>query len=162
MGSADPDVAQVGTVLFVSSLMGAAAPYAEVPPNALAANANKAAQAALSTRAQLQQAATRAAQTLGPGKGPVYGTYVHSEFETQVKALGDPNLSSEVSYLNGVRVSRGTPGSVRLDVVEGPLAKPTAAYDLKTGSATLTPARVTQIQQHVPGGNSVPVEEVKP
>ncbi len=54
------------------------------------------------------------------------------------------------------------PGSVRLDVVEGPLDAPTAIYDLKTGSAALTPARIQQIQSHIPGGSSVPVYTVRP
>jgi len=76
-------------------------------------------------------------------------------------ALGNPNLATEVSYLNGRVVPRGTAGSVRLDVVEGPLTAPTAIFDLKTGSATLTPARVQQIQQHIPGGATVPVLEIR-
>jgi hypothetical protein len=33
---------------------------------------------------------------------------------------------------------------------------------LKTGSATLSPARIQQIQAHVPGGNNVPVLLVRP
>jgi hypothetical protein len=50
-------------------------------------------------------------------------------------------------------------------VVEGSVESPTAVYDLKTGNATLTPARIQQIQKHVPklpNGNNVPVKGVKP
>jgi hypothetical protein len=60
-------------------------------------------------------------------------------------------INTEVSYLNGVEVERGTPGSVRLDVVEfGPDGQINAVYDLKTGSATLTLARIQQIQSILP------------
>jgi RHS repeat-associated protein len=110
---------------------------------------------------ELQGAAAEAKGSIGPGDGPVYGTKVHSAFESEVNALGNPNLTTEVSYFNGQVVPRGTPGSIRVDVVEGPLNAPTAIYDLKTGGATLTPQRISQIQQHVPGGNKVPVIEVR-
>jgi hypothetical protein len=59
----------------------------------------------------------------------------------------------------------GTPGSVRVDVVEGPVNNPTAVYDLKTGNARLSPARVSQIQSHLPqnaSGTKIPVKEIKP
>ena len=59
-------------------------------------------------------------------------------------------------------VDYGTPGSIRADVVEGPVDAPTGIYDLKTGNATLTPARTAQIQNEVPGGSKVPVKEIKP
>ena len=87
---------------------------------------------------------------------------MHSVFRAEVDALGNVNLATEKSYLNGELVDWGTPGSVRLDVVEGPLDSPTAIYDLKTGSARLTRARIAQIQKHVPGGASVPVHMVRP
>jgi hypothetical protein len=51
---------------------------------------------------------------------------------------------------------------VRVDAVFGEIDAPRAVFDLKTGSAQLTPARIQQIQQHLPGGQSVPVIEVKP
>jgi len=87
---------------------------------------------------------------------------VHSAFESKVQGLGRANLNTEVSYMNGNLVRRGTKGSVRLDVVEGDPWSPTAVYDLKTGTAKLTPQRVQQIQQHVPGGSGVPVKELRP
>jgi hypothetical protein len=59
-------------------------------------------------------------------------------------------------------LTRGTRGSVRLDVVEGPLDAPTCCYDLKTGSATLTPGRIRQFQGNLPGGANVPVIQIKP
>jgi RHS repeat-associated protein len=111
---------------------------------------------------ELQAAATRAANSMGSGSGPLYGTKVHSAFKAEVDALGQTDLHTEVSYLNCVPVKYGTPNSVRLDAVEGSITQPITIYDLKTGSATLTPARIQQIQTNVPGGASVPIREVRP
>jgi len=105
-------------------------------------------------------AAARAGRTMGPGKGPVYGTKFHVEFEKEVNALGYEN--TEVAYKNGVEVTPGTPGSVEVDVAIGNRASPQAIYDLKTGSAKLTPARVAQLRQHVPNGQNIPIIEIKP
>jgi hypothetical protein len=110
----------------------------------------------------LQGAANRAAATVGEGSGAAYGTAVHSEFTSEIEALGNPNLSSEVSYLKGEVVAYGTKGSIRADAVEGPLNSPNTVYDLKTGNASLTPARTQQIQSNLPGGSNVPVKEIKP
>jgi RHS repeat-associated protein len=106
--------------------------------------------------------ATRSASTIGPGAGHVYGTRVHTEFAAEIRSLRNANLSAEVSYLNGDVVPYGTPGSVRVDAVAGPLNAPHAVYDLKTGSAQLGPARIQQIQSHLPGGSGVPVYGVRP
>jgi len=114
-----------------------------------------------STQTTLTGAAGPAHTTVGTGRGPVHGTKTRTAFVAEVRALGNANLTTEVSYLNGRVVPRGTPGSVRLDVVEGPLTAPMTIYDLKTGSATLTPARIQQIQQHIPGGANVPVIEIR-
>ncbi|MGA2280262.1 MAG: toxin TcdB middle/N-terminal domain-containing protein [Verrucomicrobiota bacterium] len=109
----------------------------------------------------LAGAATRAGETVGPGRGAVYGTQVHSAFANEVRALGNPNVQSEVSFLNGKIVNYGTPGSVRLDVVHfAPNNQVLSAFDLKTGSATLTPQRILQIQQQV--GSPIPVNLLKP
>jgi hypothetical protein len=70
------------------------------------------------------------------------------------------NLNTEVSYSGGQVVSRGTPGSVRVDVVRGNPSNPGAAFDLKTGTAKLTPGRTQQIQQAMP--RPVPVKEIRP
>jgi hypothetical protein len=112
------------------------------------------------TAERLTAAADRAASTIGQGRGSVYGTIVHKAFSNEVVNLGDSNIASEVSYLNGDPVPYGTPGSVRLDVVEGPPDAPTAVYDLKTGRATLSPRRTAQIQKHIPNGTDVPVVRI--
>jgi len=41
-------------------------------------------------------------------------------------------------------------------MVCSPLESPTTIYDLKTGSASLTPARIAEIQSHLPDGINVP------
>ena len=114
------------------------------------------------TEETLTTLATKAAQTVGRGKGAVYGTKVHSEFADLVEGTGDSNLSTEVSYKGGKVVDYGTPGSIRADVVEGPIDAPTNVYDLKTGSAELTPSRIAQMQKELPGGSSVPVQQIRP
>ena len=79
----------------------------------------------------------------------------------EVNAAGNPNLTTEQSFLNGMKVDYGTPGSIRVDVAEGPVGNPTAVYDLKTGAATLSPQRILQIQSHLPNPNT-PVLMIKP
>lgn len=115
------------------------------------------------TLEQLQRAASRAAQGIGEGNGLMYGTAVLSAFKAEVQAMGG-NLRAEVSYFNGVEVKYGTPGSVRLDVAEyGADGYIKAVYDLKTGSSSLTEARISQIRSQLPGGGAgVPVQEVRP
>lgn len=76
--------------------------------------------------------------------------------------MGDVNLTTEQSYLNGNLVSCGTPGSVRLDVVEGPLDSPKCCYDPETSSATLTSGRIGQVDSHISGGDNVPVIRITP
>src|SRR5262249_878363 len=73
-----------------------------------------------STRDLLTCAAQRAHATVGPGRGRGHRTRVHTAFRNEVNALADANLHTEVSYLNGVEVPYGAPGSIRVDVVEGP------------------------------------------
>jgi hypothetical protein len=112
---------------------------------------------------EIQNTATGSGNKLGPGRGPVYGTKVHTEFANQLKALGRTDITTEVSYLNGVEVPYGTAGSVHLDAVVGSPSAPTAIYDLKTGSAALSPSRIAQIRANLPPGyQNVPVLEVRP
>jgi len=98
----------------------------------------------------------------------VAGTLIHSTFARLVKGLNRADFTPEVNYLNG-RVVRGNlGGSVRLDIVEGPLDNPIAVYDLKTGRAGLTAQRIAQIRSNLPNngmlpnGQPVPVIEVRP
>lgn len=112
--------------------------------------------------AAMLEAADASVAKLGPGSGPVYGTRAHTEFAHIIKSWDDPNFRTEVTYFMGDEVPYGYPGGIRVDAVFGDVTAPRAVFDLKTGSAQLTPARIQQIQQHLPGGQSVPVIEVKP
>jgi hypothetical protein len=149
----------------VGVAVGAAASIADIAVNGtevevIATTQTAAQEAALNetTEIKLVGAAKQAIKQVGAGKGPVYGTKVHTAFEKIVKGLG---LKTEQSYLNGVPVKRGTPGSIRVDALEGSIEKPTVVYDLKTGSAELTQARIQKIQQHLPGGSNVPIIMIK-
>ena len=88
------------------------------------------------------------------------GTRVHTAFGSIIKSLGRSDLHSEVSYLNGKVVNYGVKDSVRIDAVLGSKKAPIAVYDLKTGSATLGPGRIRQLQHHLPKGAKI--LEVRP
>lgn len=112
--------------------------------------------------ALLQQLAQQANAIVGPGKGPVHGTRVHTVFKGLVDALQLPNVHTEISYLNGNIAKYGTKGSVRLDVAIGSATAPTSAFDLKTGTAVLSQARVQQIRIHLPGVSmNIPITVVR-
>jgi RHS repeat-associated protein len=111
------------------------------------------------TQRALTKAATEALETVGPGKGGVHGTKVHTEFAKKV----DPKKSgvtTEVSYKNGDVVPRGTPGSIRVDAVRGNPARPQGVYDVKTGGAKLDAARKAEIQKHLPRRTTI--REIRP
>lgn len=64
----------------------------------------------------------------------IRGTLIHSEFKRLVDSTCPQSMyHTEVSYEDRVVVRYGYPGSSRADVVVGPLSKPIAVYDLKTG-----------------------------
>lgn len=78
--------------------------------------------------------------------------------------FGDRGLTTEVRYIRGRAWQPGDPlhGSVRLDVVEGPVSNPTAVFDYKFGNARLPTSRVNQIRRVGGIGNNVPVQAVNP
>ncbi|WP_428264119.1 hypothetical protein [Haliangium sp.] len=126
------------------------------------AAARGATRALASTVDLLTAAAARARKAVGPGRGHVHGTRVHTAFKAEADALGKSNLRTEVSYLYGIRVPYGRKGSVRLDVVEGSVEAPVAVFDLKTGGARLTSARIKQIRRHLPkGSQDIPIVEIR-
>jgi hypothetical protein len=104
----------------------------------------------------------------GMGNGPIVGTAKHGYAERLLTRyqdiFGSRGLSAEARYVNGNPWRNGDPlsGSIRLDVVEGPLTRRTFVWDYKFGQATLSPSRVTQIQNGIPNGANVPVLMVKP
>lgn len=113
----------------------------------------------------LQNAAKEAAAALGPGQGHVYGTHMHSKWVEILGRLKRSDLHFEVSYLHGFKVTYGQRGAIRVDVVFGDENNPIAIFDLKTGSAELTLARIARIQAQLPPGHdpgkTVPVFEVR-
>ncbi|MEO7172780.1 hypothetical protein, partial [Flavobacterium sp.] len=104
----------------------------------------------------------------GMGNGPLVGTAKHGYAEALLnrhqRMFGDRGLTAEARYIGGAPWQPGmtTTGSIRLDVVEGPLANPTHVWDYKFGQATLSPSRTTQIQNGIPNGANVPILMVKP
>jgi len=79
------------------------------------------------------------------------GTRIHVQFAINVKANGPP-YDAEVSYLHGIVVDYGTPGSVRADGIYGPRANPKYAVELKSGAAGLTAAEIRNYYKHLPQG----------
>jgi RHS repeat-associated protein len=108
--------------------------------------------------AQLQNLGNRVYTALGPGRGSPFGSRVHAVLDHEIRALGHPQISSEVSYLGGRVVDRMTPQSVRLDVVVGPTDAPIAIYDWKTGSGVLSRAQIDLIRANLPDGyQNIPI-----
>jgi hypothetical protein len=76
-------------------------------------------------------------------------------------------LSTEQSYLGGANLGRSVnlKGSVRLDVVEGPVTAPTAVYDFKftiDPNPQMSPARLAKIRAEAGLSPNVPVEPIHP
>ena len=96
----------------------------------------------------------------------IYGTAVHVAFAVRVRLAGLPGigvLGVEQSFLGGDSANRaGLPGIIRTDVVyrrvNGSIA---AIYDVKTGGAALSPARVREIRQKTGVDSSVPIIELQ-
>ena len=108
---------------------------------------------------QLQTCANTANSKV-TGIGPVAGTQRHTVFAAEVNALANKNLVTEISYKNGEIVPYGTKGSIRFDVLQyNQKGVPIAAWDFKTGSATLTTTRIEQMQTR--SGLNIPIYVVK-
>jgi hypothetical protein len=108
---------------------------------------------------QLQDCANTANASVS-GNGPVAGTKKHTVFANEVNNLGNSSLRTEVSYLNGQEVPYGTKGSIRFDVLQfDSSGTPVAAWDFKTGAATLTASRISQMQAC--SGLNIPINMVK-
>jgi hypothetical protein len=94
----------------------------------------------------------------GPGSGSRFGVKVHTEFGKRVRALDLPGIGQtgveQTFKLNWSDfLYYGLAGSIRTDVVlrdpKRPDQLPIAVYDLKTGRAVLTPARVNEIREQI-------------
>jgi hypothetical protein len=95
----------------------------------------------------------------------LYGTAVHVAFGTAVRIQGIPGIGIndvEQSFADTVPIDRyGEPGSIRTDVVLRNDSKEIIAiYDVKTGGAKLTSARVRELRDKTGVGPNVPVIEL--
>jgi hypothetical protein len=101
-------------------------------------------------------------------RGPrEFGTAVHSYVNQQIKNMKDPNFRSEVSYLKMKEEKvYGTPGSIRVDVLEQRSDRTVCVYDIKTGKSGLSTARLGEIAKNVYGAypetNRIIITEVRP
>jgi RHS repeat-associated protein len=109
----------------------------------------------------LVDAAERAANSIPPWLNSIVGrtffawlrgSYIHTQFKLNVVAMGNPLYRAEVSYLRGVPVVYGTPGSVRADAVVGPIGHPLLAIELKTGGAYITRDEYNAYKANLPVG----------
>lgn len=93
-----------------------------------------------------------------------YGTAVHVAFGTAVRFQGLPGIGFddvEHSFSEGTSAIYGERGSIRTDVVRrNEVGDIMAIYDVKTGSAGLTPARVDEIRTKTGTTASVPIIEL--
>jgi len=128
-----------GDLLLVLSV---AAPFAKAPPK-------------ITPIAQdLSAIAVDAAKKI-PGRGNVRGIKVHTLMRQMVSQKYPPSkIVPEIAFYRGQRVFPGDPNyirAVRIDYgIIGPNGQCVVFYDLKTGSATLTPARIQQLRSHMP------------
>jgi RHS repeat-associated protein len=123
------------------------------------------------TNAQLVQDIATRADTWAAREG-ITGTpqqlgiakhgYAEDLLNRYQQMFGDRGLQTEVSVINRGVVDYGTAGSVRLDVLEGNVANPTAIYDYKFGTSGLTPGRINQIRTIGGYGPGVPIIPVRP
>jgi hypothetical protein len=105
-----------------------------------------------------------------------YGTAVHMKVRDDIGNLSNPNLRAEISLIKTLQetgnvprepaVSYGTPGSIRVDVLEKSSNYTVCVYDIKTGSRILGLSRMREIAQTVsnnfPGTLRIVVTETRP
>ncbi len=115
----------------------------------------------------LENAVADAMEQAGPGSGPAYGTKVHELFARGVVAADIPGIRQsgvEVTLLLGEPSPYGAEDSVRTDVLLRSRPDATgsvvAIWDLKTGSATLSPSRAGELRRGAGVGLDVPVIEL--
>lgn len=101
--------------------------------------------------------------TLPHGRGPLYGIAVHTAFGVAVRfgnirGIGPKDV--ETTW-GGVDLRYGSLGSIRTDVIlRNDVGDPIAIYDVKTGGARLTEARVQELRQSVAPSSRIPVIEL--
>jgi hypothetical protein len=112
----------------------------------------------------LLQTLARIHALAGEGSGPWYGTRIHLMFANDVKLQNLPGIGRngvEQSFSLGDIADYGEDGTIRVDVyMRDETGKVIAIWDVKTGGAILTGARVRQLRAEVRVGTDVPVIEL--
>jgi hypothetical protein len=103
---------------------------------------------------ELEALGVRARKSVARGEGEsaaAWGTRVHTRWETLARAKFGGRIRTEVSYKGGREVAFGTKGSIRVDgILYDKRGNPIAIYDLKTGNATLSNARIKRLKKALP------------
>ena len=118
----------------------------------------------------LEGLAKRAMDIVGPGRGHVHGTRVHTVFAGLIKKAVErgelPAMRTEVSYVEDEETTRyGEAGSIRIDVIwEDKKNDTLKLYELKTGRAKLTSRRAdrTLDRKYMRDRTSVMLMELNP
>src|SRR5216684_5807028 len=96
-----------------------------------------------------------------PLSARLYGVIVHAEFARAVRARNLPGIGTvgvEQSFDPDGLARYGLDGSIRTDVVlRNEQRQIIAIYDVKTGNATMEPAREAKIRAYTRVGREVPV-----
>jgi hypothetical protein len=94
----------------------------------------------------------------------LFGIQVHVDFARRIKALDLPGIGIkgvEQSFSLGGLKDYGIAGTIRTDVyLKDRSGRPIAIYDVKTGNAKLSPARVEELREAV-GVPNIPVFELR-
>jgi hypothetical protein len=112
----------------------------------------------------LLQTLARVHALAGDGSGAWYGTRIHILFANDVRLQSLPGIGwngVEQSFGWGDIADYGEDGTVRVDVyMRDETGKIIAIWDVKTGGAVLTGARVRELRAHAGVGIEVPVIEL--
>lgn len=105
----------------------------------------------------------RVIDALPRGRGAIYGVTVHTAFGLSVRFGGIRGIGTgdvETTW-GGMDLRYGSLGSIRTDVIlRNDIGDPIAIYDVKTGGARLTAARVEELRTAVASGTRIPVIEL--
>jgi hypothetical protein len=99
---------------------------------------------------------------LPDGSGSRYGTRVHTEFANAVRDQNLPGIGhAGVEQTFPLRQPYGSADSVRTDItLRDDSGEPIAIYDVKTGGATLTTGRVSELLRKSNANPAIPVIEM--
>jgi hypothetical protein len=112
----------------------------------------------------LLQTLARIHALAGDGSGPWYGTRIHLMFASDVRLQNLPGIGRtgvEQSFSLGDIADYGEDGTVRVDVyMRDEAGRIVAIWDVKTGGAVLTGARLRQLRAEAGVGSDVRVIEL--